>query len=55
VIVAVIAMRKVQPAVNDVIDMVAMRYGFMPAFWAVLVRATGFRRTTHRILGADRN
>jgi hypothetical protein len=55
VIVAVITMRMMQPAAYEVIDMVAMRYGFVPAAWTVLMRATGFRRTAHGIFGADRN
>lgn len=36
-IVAVVAMRVVQAAIDEVIDMVAMRHGFMPAAGAVNV------------------
>jgi hypothetical protein len=34
-IIAMIAMRMVQPAVHEIIDMIAMRYLFMPAVWTV--------------------
>ena len=54
-IVAVIAMRKVQVAVDQVIHVVAMRHGFVPAVWTVLVRATRLGRATHGIFCADRD
>jgi hypothetical protein len=54
-IVTVLAMRMVQLAAYEVIDMVTMRYGFVPAVWTVLMRATGFRGAPHGIFGADRN
>jgi hypothetical protein len=37
VIVAVVAVRVVQPAVDEIVDMIAMRHLFMPAVWAVRV------------------
>jgi hypothetical protein len=55
VIVAVIAMRKMQPAVHEVIDMVTMRYRFVFTVWAVLVRAAGFRCAADGIRGVDRD
>jgi hypothetical protein len=55
VIVAVIAMRMMQPAVHDIIHVIAMRDGFVPAIWAVLVCATGFRRAALGIFGTDRD
>ena len=54
-IIAVITMRMVQLAAYQVIDMVAVRYGFVAAVWTVLMRATDFRRATHGIFGADRD
>jgi hypothetical protein len=36
-VVTVIAMRMVKPAIHEIIDMIAMRDGFVPAIWAVLV------------------
>jgi hypothetical protein len=36
-IVAVIAVRMMKPAVHEIIYVVAMRDGFVPAIWAVLV------------------
>jgi hypothetical protein len=55
VIVAVVAMRMMQPAAHEIIDMVAVRYRFMSAVAAVFVRAAGFRRAVRRICGADRD
>jgi hypothetical protein len=37
VIVAVIAVRMMKLAVHQIIDMIAMRDGFVSAIWAVLV------------------
>jgi hypothetical protein len=34
-IIAMIAVRMVQPAVYEIIDMIAMRYLFMSAVWTV--------------------
>ncbi len=47
-----IAMRMMQVAADEVIDMVAVGYGFVPAVWAVLMRATEFRGAAHGIFGA---
>jgi hypothetical protein len=55
VIVTVIAMRMMQPAVHEVIDVVTMRYRFVSAVWAVLVRAADVRRAVHGICGVDRD
>jgi hypothetical protein len=54
-IVAVIAMRMVQLTAHEVIDMVAMRYGLVPAVCTVLMRATDFRCAAHGVFGADIN
>ena len=48
-IVAMVAMRMVQPSVYQVIDVVSMRYGFVPATWAVLVRALRLRGAVHGV------
>jgi hypothetical protein len=53
VIVAVIAVRMMQPAVHEIVDVIAVRNGLVPAIWAVLVRAVGFRRTPHGIRRTD--
>jgi hypothetical protein len=37
VIVAVVAVRVVQPAADEIVDMIAMRHLFMPAVWTVHV------------------
>lgn len=55
VIVAMIAVRMVQPSVHEVVDMVAMRYHFVPAIWTMRVRTMDVRRALGRIRGADRN
>jgi hypothetical protein len=34
-IIAMITVRMVQPAVYEIIDMIAMRHPFMPAVWTV--------------------
>lgn len=54
-IVAVITMRKMQPAAHEVIDMVTMRYRFVSTVWAVLVRAAGFRCAADGIRSVDRD
>lgn len=54
-IVTVIAVRMMQPAIHEIIHVIAMRDGFVPAIWAVLVRAASFRRTALGILGTDRD
>jgi hypothetical protein len=50
-----IAVRMVQPAVHDIVDMVAMRHLFMSAVRAVCVRAVDLRRAFHRICRVDRD
>ena len=37
VIIAMIAMRMVQPAIYEIVDMIAMRHRFMSAVWTVRV------------------
>jgi hypothetical protein len=53
VIIAMIAVRMVQPAVYEIVDMVTMRHLFMTAVWTVCVRAVDFRRAAHGICGVD--
>jgi hypothetical protein len=36
-IIAMFTVRMVQPAVHEIIDMIAMRDGFVAAIWAVLM------------------
>ncbi len=55
-----IAMRMVKPAVHEVIDVIAMRYGLVPAVGTmnmvdVMAQVTEFRRATVGILSADLN
>jgi hypothetical protein len=50
-----IAMRMMQPAIYEVIQVVAMRYRLVSAIWTVRVRAVVLRRAAHGINGADRN
>ena len=50
-----IAVRMVQPAVYEIVDMVTMRHRFMSAVWTVCVRAVDLRRAVHGICGADRD
>ncbi|WP_028347140.1 hypothetical protein [Bradyrhizobium murdochi] len=54
-IIAMIAVRMVQPAVYEIVDVIAVRYRFVSAIWTVFVRATDFRRALHRICGVDRD
>ena len=37
VIVTVVSVRMMQASVNDIIHVIAMRDGFMPTIWAVLM------------------
>jgi hypothetical protein len=53
-IIAVVAVRVVQPAVNEIVDMIAMRNLFMSAVWTVRVRAVNPRRALHGICRTDR-
>jgi hypothetical protein len=55
VIVAVITVRMVQPAVHEIVDMIAMRDGFMSAIRPVLVGAARLRRATRRVFRVDRD
>jgi hypothetical protein len=50
-VVAMIPMGMVQPSIHKVIGMVPMGHSFVPAGWAVLVRADRLRRA---LLGIDR-
>ena len=53
-IVAVIAVRMMQPAVHEIINMIAMRDGLVPAVWPVLMCASRFGCADHRIWAIDR-
>jgi choline-glycine betaine transporter len=55
VIVAVITVRMVQPAVDEVVDMIAMRHRFMSASWTMRMCAMDLRRAVHRIGAIDRD
>jgi hypothetical protein len=50
-----IAMRMMQPPPHEVIDVVTMRHHFVPAGWAMLVRAVRLRRALRGIGGSDRD
>jgi hypothetical protein len=50
-----ITMGMMQPAVYEIVDMVAMRHRFVSAVWTVHVRAMDFRRALHGICGVDRD
>jgi hypothetical protein len=54
-IVAMITVRMVQPAVYEVIDMIAMRHLFMSAAWTMSMRAVDLRGAIHGICGIDRD
>src|ERR1700730_5267835 len=49
------AVRMVQPAVHEIVQMVTMRHPFMPAVWTVHVCAGDFRRAVHGICGVHRD
>src|ERR1700738_2523614 len=49
------AVRMVQPAVHEIVEMVTMRHPFMPAVWTVHVCAGDFRRAVHGICGVHRD
>ncbi|MGH9548929.1 MAG: hypothetical protein ACRD3W_06115 [Terriglobales bacterium] len=51
-IVAVVTVRMMQLALYEVINMVAMRDGFVSAVWTVVMRTTDFRRAAHGICSA---
>jgi hypothetical protein len=48
-----IAMGMVQPFTHEIIDVIPMGHGFMPAGRTMLVRAARFWRALHRIGGID--
>jgi hypothetical protein len=50
-----IAVRMVQPTVNEIVDMIAMRHLFMSAVWTMRMRAVDFRRALLGICGVDRD
>ena len=50
-----IAMRVMQVSAHQVIDVISMRHGFVPAGWTMLVRATRLRRALHGIGRIDRD
>jgi hypothetical protein len=54
-IIAMITVRMVQPAVYEVIDVIAMRHLFMSAAWTVSMRAVELRGAVHGICGIDRD
>jgi hypothetical protein len=54
-VVAMITMRMMQPSIHEVIDMVPMGHGFVPAGRAVFVRAGRLRRALHGIDRVDCN
>jgi hypothetical protein len=54
-IIAMITVRMVQPAVYEVIDMIAMRHLCMSAAWTVSMRAVDLRGAVHGICGIDRD
>jgi hypothetical protein len=49
------AMRMVQPAVYEIVDVVTVRHRFMSAVWTVCVWAVDLRRAFYRICGIDRD
>ena len=54
-IIAMIAVRMVQPAVDEIVDMVAMLDLFMSAVWTVRMCAVDLRRATRGICVTDRD
>jgi hypothetical protein len=55
VIITMITMRMMQPAVYEIVDMVAVRHRFVSAVWTVRMRATDVGRALHGICGVDRD
>jgi hypothetical protein len=55
VVVAMIAVRMMQPSTHQIIDVIPMRHGFVPAGQAMLVRAARLRRALHGVGGIDRD
>jgi hypothetical protein len=54
-VVAMITMRMMQPSIHEVIDVVPMGHGFVPASRAMLVRAGRLRRAMYGIDRVDCN
>jgi hypothetical protein len=50
-----IAMRVMQASAHQIIDVIPMRHGFVPAGRTMFVRAARLRRALHRIGGIDRD
>jgi hypothetical protein len=50
-----VTVRMMQPAVDEIVDMVTMRHRFMAAVRTVHVRAVDLRRAVHGIFIADRD
>ena len=50
-----IAMGMVQPAVDEIVDMVAMRHLLMSTVWTVRMWAAKLRRAFHGVCGVDRD
>jgi hypothetical protein len=55
VIIAMIAVRMVQPALDEIVEMVAMRDLFMSAVWTVRMCAVELRRAARGICAIDRD
>jgi hypothetical protein len=54
-VVAVIAMRMVQPSAHEVVDVITVRHGFVSAGRAMLVRTASLGSAVHRVCRADRD
>ena len=52
-VVTMIAVGMVQPSTHEIINVVAMGYGFVPTRWDMVVRAARFWRALHRVGGID--
>ena len=52
-VVTMIAVGMVQPSIHEIISVVAMGHGYVPARRAMLMRAARFWRALHRIGGID--
>jgi len=50
-----IAVGMVQPAVDEIVDMVAMRHLLMSTVWTVRMCAVKLRRAFHGVCGVDRD
>ncbi|WP_426436161.1 hypothetical protein [Bradyrhizobium genosp. P] len=54
-IIAMITVRMVQPAVYEIVYVIAMRHRFVSAMWTVYMRAMDVRCALHGICGIDRD